>query len=327
MVNAEGGGEEDMVPALIGLPLFDVTRPNRLLSPLARPFPTSSPIYADLLRGSPTQRALPEPWTPGFGMLGATFSPVRVQSPLVTYTPVARCQLYVEPQTPVLSEPPTPPHVETPVVYPIILPPAECADEREDLSEDDAPAEVPAAPLRNAIRSPYVHSPVRRRRRKQTPVRRRPRQPALPGNLHQYVHAPLPPEPEGDSDEEVIPAFIAAQPIPQVQAREAEAGAAVAPVEVVEEEPAEERVHGAAHAAVWPVPAPAAVNLNNQPEEAWTKTGFVEGKGGSQILQAGGYKFYKNGIKVRAGDRRVRNFFCANYKTTKCTAKVRSFVI
>ena len=90
-------------------------------------------------------------------MLGATFSPVRVQSsPLVTYTPVARRQLYVEPETPVWSEPPTSPDVDTPMVYPIVHPPAEFPDAREDLSEDVAPAEGAAAPLRNAIRSPYV---------------------------------------------------------------------------------------------------------------------------------------------------------------------------
>ena len=46
-----------------------------------------------------------------------------------------------------------------------------------------------------------------------------------------------------------------------------------------------------------------------------------------ESLQAGGYKFYKNGIKFRAGDRRVHNCLCANYKTTKCTAKVISFLI
>ena len=63
----------------------------------------------------------------------------------------------------------------------------------------------------------------------------------------------------------------------------------------------EEDVQGA-DADVWPVPAPAAVNINDQPEEVWSKTVFIEGKGGSQVLQAGGYKFYKNGIKVRAGE-------------------------
>ena len=77
----------------------------------------------------------------------------------------------------------------------------------------------------------------------------------------------------------------------------------------------------------WPPPRrPAAIigpNMNDQPDEEWTDHTFVEGRGGNLILQTGGYKFSKNGVKNRAGNRRVQTFICANYRKTHCTAKVR----
>ena len=64
-----------------------------------------------------------------------------------------------------------------------------------------------------------------------------------------------------------------------------------------------------------PLRRPAAIigpNTNDQPDKEWTNHTFVEGRGGNLILQTGGYKFSKNGVKNRAGNRRVQTFICAN---------------